>query len=184
MSNPRKQRYQRKAPELVIDREFELQLWIKGWSLRDIAKELSANREYIVSHVSVWNDIQFMLREWRRFRLDKIDDMKQAEFVKLNALEREYWDAWERSKEEYRKRVAEKKGGEDGAVMKQSLTQEDRNGDPRYLDGVMKCIDKRCKLLGLDAPMKIDENLHSTVQVIRPVLPQSDDDVPDTAENE
>ena len=28
----------------------------------------------------------------------------------------------------------------------------ERDGDPRYLTGVMTCINKRCQLLGLDAP--------------------------------
>ena len=29
-----------------------------------------------------------------------------------------------------------------------------RDGDPRFLEGIFKCIDKRCKMLGLDAPAK------------------------------
>jgi hypothetical protein len=41
-------------------------------------------------------------------------------------LERTYWEAWQLSLH--------------------------RDGNPAYLEGVFRCIDRRCKLLGLDAP--------------------------------
>ena len=53
--------------------------------------------------------------------------------------------------------------GEPETVLKEtqkgqerSVMTEERTGDPRYLDGVMRCIERRCHLLGLDAPAKLD----------------------------
>ena len=34
-------------------------------------------------------------------------------------------------------------------------TTKDRFGDPRYLDKIAWCIDKRCKILGLDEPTRL-----------------------------
>jgi hypothetical protein len=34
------------------------------------------------------------------------------------------------------------------------MEREQRDGNPAFLAGVMSCIERRCKLLGLDAPVK------------------------------
>jgi hypothetical protein len=39
--------------------------------------------------------------------------------------------------------------------IKKTKRREGQVGDPRYLDGVLKCIDRRCAILGIDAPKKI-----------------------------
>ncbi len=40
-------------------------------------------------------------------------------------------------------------------AMEQFEYTEERLGDPRYLLGVDRCIERRCRILGLEAPMKI-----------------------------
>ena len=35
---------------------------------------------------------------------------------------------------------------------KASVKKEGQAGDPRFLDGVLKCVERRCSILGLDAP--------------------------------
>jgi hypothetical protein len=39
------------------------------------------------------------------------------------------------------------------------MEREQRDGNPAFLAGVMSCIERRCKLLGLDAPVK-QQNLN------------------------
>ena len=41
-----------------------------------------------------------------------------------------------------------------GASTEAGVRKEEQIGDPRFLDGIMKCISKRCEILGLDAPKK------------------------------
>ncbi len=70
-----------------------------------------------------------------------INEAKAKELARVDHLEREYWEAWERSVGEHRTKT---------------LKTEEINGDPRYLSGIQWCINKRCELLGLDAPSKTD----------------------------
>jgi hypothetical protein len=43
-----------------------------------------------------------------------------------------------------------------------SVVVEERDGNPSWLAGVDKCIERRCKLLGLDAPVKTDLSINQT----------------------
>ena len=36
------------------------------------------------------------------------------------------------------------------------MEKEQRDGNPAFLQGVLNCIDRRCKLLGIDAPTRTD----------------------------
>jgi hypothetical protein len=86
-----------------------------------------------------------------------LDAYKARELAKLDHAERRYWEAWERSIEEFRSRTIKAKGIKADQKIQakpeqaeQTIYTENRCGDPRFLDGVLKCIERRCKLLGLD----------------------------------
>jgi hypothetical protein len=38
--------------------------------------------------------------------------------------------------------------------MKAAMRKEERDGNPEFLKGVQWCINKRCEILGFDAPKK------------------------------
>ena len=42
-----------------------------------------------------------------------------------------------------------------GASTEAAIRKEEQVGDARFLDGVMKCIQKRCEILGLNAPSRL-----------------------------
>lgn len=70
----------------------------------------------------------------------------------LDLLECKYWEAWEKSKEDFKAeivKVKKRKGKSD--LIEKKIVTHNRCGDPRYLHGVLKCIDQRCKILGLYA---------------------------------
>ena len=67
------------------------------------------------------------------------------------ALEREAWEAWERSKKPAQSAVIHI----DGDRQRTQKKVEEQCGDPRYLDQIQKCVASRRALLGLDAPTKI-----------------------------
>lgn len=46
-------------------------------------------------------------------------------------------------------------GDGDGKVRVR-LTTERRDGNPAFLAGVLACIDRRCRLLGLDEPQAVE----------------------------
>lgn len=85
------------------------------------------------------------------------------ELQKLDRLECEAWAAWERSQQPIQQ--ARIKGN--GTAQSADRVITNRNGDPRFLDVVHKCIASRRVLLGLDSPARV---VHS--QPITPQPPQ------------
>lgn len=115
-----------------------------------------AQREGVVQ-ATISNDLKAVQRLWREAAVRDLDAHKERELARLDLLERTYWQAWERSLTERQishTKTANKKSGD---TMEAGLKKEQRDGDPRFLDGVLSCIAARCKLLGLAFdPMRQD----------------------------
>ena len=97
-------------------------------------------------------DLRILMGRWQKASTAKIDQWKATELERINNLEREYWDAWQASIESGVKVSKERKVGNEVVTVKQEVTKA--SGDPRFLSGVQWCIERRCKLLGLDEPDK------------------------------
>ena len=111
--------------------------------------------EYLeVSPSQITRDLQVLQKEWRASAVTDLGEAKGKELAKLDELEREYWEAWERSKKPRERSRSGRTEGEK-AVISAFIETEQRDGNPAFLDGVMKCIAKRCDILGLDAPTSI-----------------------------
>ena len=94
--------------------------------------------------------------------------------LKIDAVKSEYWQAWERLKKDKEIGVQEMDGQVDPQTRKPkekkaTLRREGQSGNPAYLAGILSCIDKRCQILGLDAPKRfvIDWDSLSPEQVER-----------------
>jgi hypothetical protein len=122
-------------------------LYFEGKTQAEIAVELQITQQ------QVSYDLKTLQTRWTQQANAKIDEAKAKELAKLDNLEREYWAAWLDSKKEFRGTTAERTRGKNFGTKVQ-IKKERRDGDPRYLDGVMSCIERRCKILGLDAPTK------------------------------
>lgn len=157
-------RYQRKIKmnkrtrlEIERDRAYCSELFLKGYTYREIAKRLSEklvewHAEYTIGWTQVFQDIQAMLIEWKRSRLENIDQYVTAELQKLDRLEVEAWEAWEKSKQEKETKSMRQTGN----GTSKELRKEDMYGNPKYLDLLLNIQQRRAKLLGYDAPVKID----------------------------
>lgn len=123
-----------------IQRERDLvetaRLYCQGLSQAEIGERLG------VSQRTISKDLREIQRRWQAACVESISQGKARELARIDELERTYWAAWFDSK-----RVKTSK------AIKQ---EETRDGNPAYLQGVMTCIEKRCKLLGLDAPVRMD----------------------------
>ena len=154
----------RTVEQREADKRFCADLFVKGYTYRDIAKKLNEHNlenglSYEVTYKTVFMDINQVLIEWKKERFDEIDKYIQLELKKLDKMEVELWDAWDKSKSG--KRKTKIVGGEikNGAISGGSLDNrqlEDTNGDPRYLDLLLKVQERRAKLLGYNAPVKVD----------------------------
>ncbi len=143
-----------------VEREHDLQveseLYLKGQSFRAIAVYMNDQFKRKVNHVTVFNDIKLVIQQWEESRNAMIDHHKSIELEKLNILERTYWEAWEKSQTDTTISQTKKKGSPKSIDNIEKIENERYNtGDPRYLQGIERCIEQRCKILGLNAPKEI-----------------------------
>ena len=103
-------------------RETVGRMYAQGRTLREIAKVVDFHP------ATVCRDLEKIRCQWLESSIRDFDEAKADELAKIDNLEREHWEAWARSRRE-----------------------EGQTGDPRFLNGVLKCIERRCKLLGIDA---------------------------------
>ena len=146
--------YRRTPEQRENDLVFCTDLFLKGYSYRQISDLLNKRNakmglDYvIVPPMRVYKDLKQLLINWKREHEENIDLYITKDLSKLDKIEAELWDAWERSK----KRIVSK--------IRQSGLKTERSetfaGNPRYLDLVLSVQQRRAKLLGLDAPVKVD----------------------------
>ena len=123
--------------------------YLKGYTQQWIAGQLGLN----VS--TICRDIKVLIRWWKRSSVKNIDSLKQIELNKINKLEIEYWEAWERSKNDAEQKIKrQRQTANNEPINEAQIKSDSQNGDPRYLAGVQWCIEKRCKIIGIDAPEK------------------------------
>lgn len=147
--------------------QFIAEMFLKGHSCRNIAVKLCdhVGKPNYITYRTVNNDINALIKEWEKDRISEINKQKLIELEKVNKLERTYWMAWEKSIEDYEKKAKKIKGalGTDkkGNALKPSeqelqTTNMISFGNPAYLAGIERCIERRCKILGINAPKEVD----------------------------
>lgn len=146
-------------------------LYKRGYSYREMRLEVMSRLNLkTYSLQTVKEDISSLLEEWRNTRIEDLDLALQLELERIDTLIKEAWEAWEKSKENYKKVKNSQKGipgtpelDEDGnEKLGQIMTVEMRQnsedvvgyGDPRYLDVINRLLIERRKLLGLYSPEK------------------------------
>lgn len=155
-----------KEARLVIVAE----LYSKGKNYREIRSEVIRRLGLeTYSLKTVHDDIESLLKEWRAQR---IDDTDQAVTLFLERNRQHYQESreeWERSRQDRFRTDTKKKGvptnggSESGTgggdkiltvLREEKRIQELGEGDPRYMELMIKCEEQRAKLLGLYAPEK------------------------------
>lgn len=146
----------RNKPDAVAARRVKVaQMYLRGAWQSDIAAEVG------VSQGQVSQDLKAIRSEWRQARVATFEEKVEEELAKVDNLEREYWQAWEKSKSDYSKKSIKKKGSaEKPTSLERVDTEVITMGDPRFLAGIQWCINKRCEILGLDAPKKLEHSGH------------------------
>ena len=138
----------RNKAQIISDRLEIAQRYLQGQFQHEIADALNLAQE-MVSY-----DLKAIYQHWQESYAHQLDQLRAQELARIDNLERTYWEAWEQSQQP-REITSTAKQGEKIKVTKRT---EHRNGNPAYLSGVQWCIERRCKLLGLDASVKADIN--------------------------
>ena len=135
----------RESTTIARRRESVADLYVQGLTQSQIANQLS------MSQSNVCKDIKAVQRQWRDSSIRDFDTLRERELKKIDRLEVEAWNAWQRSQ----KPSQEATISTDGSTQKTVKKVAEQTGDPRFLDQISKCIASRRALLGLDAPTKI-----------------------------
>ena len=133
-----------KDTELAKRRTIAAEMYLNGATRAAIAQEVG------VSRATIQSDLAAIRVEWKESRIRDFDEAKALELAKLDNTEREAWAAWERSQ----KNAVKVKTSQEGDFEKVEKWSEGQTGDPRFLQTVLTSIQRRCALLGLDAPFK------------------------------
>lgn len=150
----------RTDPQKLWDRRFIAHCRMQGMSLTEITERLNTERAgvYTLSPSSVHFDLQNIEEEWKRSVARDIDTAKGRELAELDRLSEEAWKAWEKSKEKFKQVsvTVDEEGGDTAKGRKRSkVVTEDRGGDPRFMETILRIQSRRAKILGLDAPVKL-----------------------------
>ncbi len=142
---------------IALRREQVAQLSLLGHEVQSIASRLGATRQTIA------RDLEVIRGEWLASAGENLDTLKARELARLDSLEREYWAAWDRSVAAHNHSPDDP---QEEPESRRRAAPKDPVGDPRFLDGVEWCIDRRCKLLGLDSPKKPDAGASDSIKFV------------------
>lgn len=144
------------------------ELWLEGRTHAQIAEVLEAEGGERLSLPMIGKMTRIILERWQRSYLANVQAAMLVQLAKIDKVEGEYWDAWERSKRVLESEVVEedidregaetKSGYRKGTAKDSDLYVKERRrmvvktagyGDDRYLKGIERCIAQRCKILGI-----------------------------------
>ena len=141
----------RSKAELIRDRRVLADLYLQGWTQTAIAAEIGMSQQ------TVSRDLKALHKQWVEAALMDLNEAKARELAKIDRLEREYWDAWERSCQDSETERVKQRKTEDGKEVREGVkVTKGQAGDASFLRGIQWCIERRCKILGIDAPDKHD----------------------------
>jgi len=117
------------------------ELTLKGLTQSEIAGRLG------VTQPTVSNDLKAIRAAWRQATLRDFDATFSEQLEMLSLIQREAWEAWERSKGPGHTAVIQ--GAGEGEPSKTRQTIKRQTGDPRFLEQLQKCLAASRALLGL-----------------------------------
>ena len=129
-----------------------------------IFEKLVAIRPYNLTLKQVETDYREIEDRWVNtfIKGQTLANLKSRELARVEALEEEAWSAWNRSKTHGQ---VEKFDVLSGTPSKdKSVTAIKRDGDPKFLELMLKYSEHRCKILGLFAPIKIDADVETNLK--------------------
>ena len=147
-------KHKRTKTQRELDLTLIAELYLKGWYQKKIADHLGEIRPYTLTQQQISGDLKTIRRRWLESSIRDFDELKAQELAKIDHLEVTYWDEWDRSREDRERHETSKTTGQiarDSAKTVRTIGL----GDPRYLAGIQWCINKRCDILGLNAPQKL-----------------------------
>ncbi len=128
-------------------------LYLGGMSIGEISDREKMTPSEVKAELNV------LRRIWLRKATSNVAERKAKELAKLDNLESMAWEAWHHSCENSERLKVfttsrpKSKGSMAMQVLQQKMSKEviGRSGNPKYLEMVARCIETRCKILGMFA---------------------------------
>lgn len=155
---PHKFANKRTEAQRAIDLHFIEQRHIRGATAARITTELNEQRPYKLSPSQIAHDLVEIRNLWEARTVATRNAQITRELAGLDEQETELWEAWEKSKKETIKQVVEQRtrGGKARNGTTQRIEKELKHGDPAYMRLILEVRQQRAKLLGLNAPEKLE----------------------------
>lgn len=147
------------------------------------AGHIDAPEPYELTRQMISYDLKALQTEWKKLSAFDLDEMKGRQLAKLDELERKANEGYDRSigvvEDKQLQRITFDREAEEADVREvvngsgkvetikklipgrhETRTVERRKrselvGNPKFLQVVISCIERRCRLLGLDAPTEM-----------------------------
>lgn len=158
-----KRGHKRTPAQRLGDLEFISKGLLAGRSHQLIAWQLSQERPYNLTRSQISKDAQKIYAEWREAYLHNVNSVKARELARLDLVESQAWEAWERSQQpQTETEEVEIDDNMDGRASysrrKSTEKSTGRVGEVKYLQTIEGCIRARCRILGLESPKSVNIN--------------------------
>lgn len=170
-----KRTVQERERDLTLITDWYVQGIIPGrmaeWLSERYQKERN-DEEFSISRTQIQKDIAVVVDRWRVEENEKISNMKAIAGQRIEAVYREYWDAWIKSKAGTTESESDarmpKKASKDSSTEGFSVAADGKvvfsqfkttkslpHGNIEFLRGASQCIEQHIKLYGLASPTKV-----------------------------
>lgn len=155
----------RTETELRRDYETISGLYLKGWTHQRIAEYISKDpdRPYALVRQTISTDMRKIRAMWAENATADIQELINKQLAALDNLEAELWEAYERSKgnaESSTVVTREKSAGDKDAAAAvertATINTKGQVGDVAYLNAIERVIGRRCAILGITTPTKLE----------------------------
>lgn len=136
--------------EIERDRAIIAHAYLIATPIAEIAEKMN------LSPAVIYKDLSVIREGWRSAAIGDFNERINMELAKIDALEEECWNEWRVSRQESERQKKETRTSQRTSwTILQATKQMRPIGDHNYIVAIQWCIDRRIKLLGLDAPTKI-----------------------------
>lgn len=153
-------------------------MFLQGKSTRNIAIELSSSRSYSICHTGIYAEIKKLLKAWKETALQDVSEHVATELQKLYLVEQQAWKSHFNSMGPTKRLTTKKSPSKDNQKQGKTYTEleESENfANPAWMNIILKCIDKRCKLLGLNKEKETSgTTFNQQINVTLPDIPHID----------
>jgi hypothetical protein len=149
-------------------------MYLEGLPQRDIADRFG------LSQSQISRDLKEIQRRWATPDSQDVMALRAKELARLDHLEQQAWAAYNRSRQPEETQSKEKtitdnhagngqKSSTKGPAdrMKASIRTKNRDGNPAFMKIALDCCRQRIKLLGVEAPAKLEDATPKQIQFIR-----------------